>query len=165
MTDAAGRNSMLHFLFAFDGRIPRSRFLLATLAITAAALIGSFLLDPAFYTSGDGGVLPNWPDTLWQLFLFIPQTAVTVKRFNDRDWVWWLGYVPNILAAALILANQFGYLLLGAWDVISTPEKACVYVIGGTWLLACFENVFFRGTLGPNRYGPDPLQKPIQNRA
>ena len=150
-------DSLISFLFSIAGRISRSRFWIGFTLTEAVTVAGSFLLNPDAYTGEDIGSI-TMPDTVWQLLLLIPLTALTVKRFNDRDRPWWFGYVPNILAAILIVANQFGYLILWEPDRWSAIEKAFLWTAFPVVLLAFADSAFLKGTTGPNRYGPDPLQ-------
>ena len=53
---------------------------------------GHAAVQPRDVSADEAVPPPSWPDTLWQLAWLVPGTAITVKRFNDRDWPWWLGY-------------------------------------------------------------------------
>lgn len=154
---------LLTLLLSFQGRIARQSFQIGSAILLALAVVGSFLIHPDAFFGED--VVPITPqDTIWQLCTLIPLTAVSVKRFNDRDWPWWVGYVPALLSAALTVANQFRYLLPEKWGTFSPAEKVTLSAICFVVLLAFADNAFVRGTAGPNRYGPDPLQKPEQTR-
>jgi uncharacterized membrane protein YhaH (DUF805 family) len=129
------------------------------LLITGAlTLVGSFLLNPTAYIGEDVGHA-TVPDTIWQLLMVIPLTALTVKRFNDRNWPWWSGYVPNFFGAIVIVANLFGYLMEP--NRVGMIEKAFFWSMFFVVLLAFADNAFLH-TTGPNRYGPDPLQEQEQ---
>ena len=45
----------------------------------------------------------RWPDTVWQIALLYPLTAITVKRFKDADRPAWLGYWFAPFGVALYL--------------------------------------------------------------
>jgi uncharacterized membrane protein YhaH (DUF805 family) len=105
--------------------------------------------------------IPIGAIALLVLFYFVALLAVYKKRLHDRNKsAWWLlpfvfiplgldvlhwAAVPNIFA----LSPLFGPLGIG---------RGTAHLIGailGLW--AFIELFFFRGTSGPNRYGPDPL--------
>jgi uncharacterized membrane protein YhaH (DUF805 family) len=70
---------------------------------------------------------------VWSLAVFIPATAVSVRRLHDRDMSgWWYG--------GLLIASFIPIINMISW-------------IGFLVLLVIF---FLPGTEGPNRYGPDP---------
>ncbi len=85
--------------------------------------------------------------------LIIPATAITVKRFNDRDWPNWLGYAVGLAGALFTIGPHFGFL---AGPEVSTSEGIALLIILLPILFAFIDNGFLRGTSGPNRYGPDP---------
>jgi uncharacterized membrane protein YhaH (DUF805 family) len=140
--------------FSFGGRITRKSWWLGFVVLTVAGLAGSYVLDPQAYQFNIDVRTPSWPDTIWQLALVIPGTAITVKRFNDRNWPNWLGYLYAVAGVGLTLASHYGLL-----DK-SEPGTSEILVILGSvvfLLFAFVDNGFMRGTKGPNRYGPDPL--------
>ncbi len=142
--------------FGFNGRIPRRSWWPAFVSILVASVGGSLLVDPnAISIDPDVKTLPAWPDTIWQLALLIPGTAITVKRFNDRDWPFWLGYSYGVAGAAVIIARHYGYL---TEPEASAGEMTVLFLSLAVLLFAFVDNGFLRGTKGPNRYGPDPLQ-------
>jgi uncharacterized membrane protein YhaH (DUF805 family) len=83
---------------------------------------------------------------------WISAFAVGVKRLHDRDksgwWVLLFLLAPSVLGSIANTSEQplVGFVLGLASFVISI------------WALV--ELGFLRGTVGPNRYGPDPLQRP-----
>jgi uncharacterized membrane protein YhaH (DUF805 family) len=95
------------------------------------------------------------PSTLFNLAIAIPALllglALNAKRLHDRDKsAWWLLVfyaMPTILSTAADRMEDAQFILLhvvsfgiGVWYFI---ELGCL-----------------RGTVGPNRYGPDPLSAP-----
>lgn len=84
--------------------------------------------------------------------------ALSVKRLHDRDRTgWWLLWQLLIIILAVILVIV----------AIAVPKEqgAVWYVLAGAAGLAAFlislwlfvQIGFFKGTQGPNRFGPDPL--------
>jgi len=90
--------------------------------------------------------------------------AVYTKRLHDRGksawWLlpflvipWGLGILKCLdMPGLLQLGPYFGPLGMG-WDA-----AALIGTILGIW--AFIELFFFRGSIGANRYGPDPLSRP-----
>jgi len=132
----------------FSGRASRAEywwFLLFYMGVVLGVillLVGAIVLDslsnPTFYAW-----IPPLSIVvgLVYLLLFIPFAAVTVRRFHDMNISGWTYGV--ILGVALISAIWPISLLL---DLIGS-----VLGIGST--LICI----FKGTSGPNKFGPDPL--------
>jgi uncharacterized membrane protein YhaH (DUF805 family) len=144
-------------LFSFRGRINRGKYWLAVLiymlvwiAFIAGCLIwlGGMNTDNLFSLAGAGLLI--W---LMGFILLVAGTwsglAVSVKRLHDRDKSgWW------------ILLFWLGPSILGGWQT-AAPD------LGGGFLFslaaaaiaiwAFVELGCLPGTLGPNRYGPDPL--------
>ena len=89
------------------------------------------------------------------LLMSFASLAVAIKRLHDRDKsAWWLllfFLVPSILYT---IAYYTDLTSTGAVEVRLILGLACLSII--IWFLV--ELGFLRGTAGPNRYGPDPLQ-------
>jgi uncharacterized membrane protein YhaH (DUF805 family) len=142
----AGAQSMdwVHLFTSFEGRISRQPFWI-TLAVFIAIDIASMLT-----IEND-----RWSAVL-DLVLTYPQFAVCAKRGHDRNTPTWVVGLFFALAVALDL------MILGGWVAkdLSNPTPL-VYVFGLPLLvlgLALMVDLGFRrGTVGPNRYGPDPL--------
>ena len=146
-------SDLIGLLTTFTRRISRQQWWIGFVIVCAGNLLGGLLLNPDFFFA-DALPPPSWPDTLWQLAMLYPATAITVKRFNDRDWPWWLGYAFAPIGAVLYLAPHFG-------QAIGPQSPAALMVL--FWVCAAYlvcaliDNGFIRGTDGPNRYGADPL--------
>lgn len=151
--------SLADYFLSPHGRISRQEYWLGMVAMMAATILGAAMLDPAGLTGPPGEVRPpSLAATLWSLLFAWPTTAVTTKRFNDRDWPWWLGYALGAGMTAFVVANYFGFLLDP--DRMAPLERTVMVVAAVSFLWALIENGFQRGTPGPNRYGPDPLVAP-----
>lgn len=146
-------------LFSFEGRISRSRWWLGFVALMIVTVSVMLALNPGILTAPVDQPLP--PPSLLELLFgmasVIPATALTVKRFNDRDHPNWWGYALGGLAAIFTAAPSFGYL----HDPLfySKAEMAITAVFLLIALVVFIDNGFLKGTSGPNRYGPDPLAK------
>ena len=77
-------------------------------------------------------VLPWIGRAAFLLFLWL-----AIRRFHDQDRTGWLAFFPWAAAVALVEARLPAVLVVLVW-------------VG--YLIA----LFLPGTLGPNRYGPDP---------
>jgi uncharacterized membrane protein YhaH (DUF805 family) len=143
--------------FGFSGRISRKWWWLGTLTIAMGSIAGTLLIDPGVLDfQRPGPRIPNWSDTIWQLALVIPGTALMVKRFNDRDRPYWLGYAFGIAGALLTAGPHFGFFYT---QRPSTVGAAITIVFALAFLFAFIDNGFLRGNKGPNRHGPDPLNE------
>ena len=148
--------NFIELFISFHGRISRQSWWLGTVILFPLSIAGAALLDPARHSLVSSVVLPpNLAATIWSLLVVFPMTAITVKRFNDRDWPNWLGYGYGLIASVQIIALHFGFL---AGPALSTREAIYVSIFGLLGLFIVIVNGFLRGTSGPNRYGPDPLQ-------
>ena len=167
-------------LFSFTGRLNRARFWLASIglivvglvlspiAILSWVLIATSPLSLGTLIAVEGlSVMPIASAGLLfvsfvyllvffaNLLMSFASLAVAIKRLHDRDKsAWWLllfFLVPSILYT---IAYHTDRTSTGAVEVRLILGLACLSII--IWFLV--ELGFLRGTAGPNRYGPDPLQ-------
>ncbi|MCB1521969.1 MAG: DUF805 domain-containing protein [Hyphomicrobiaceae bacterium] len=146
------------FFFSFDGRIPRREWWLGTILIIAVSVLLSVVFNPERWqpVSPRFGQ-PNLADVLFSLAFVIPQTALSVRRFNDRDRLHWVPYAYALMIVAIVVAEFFGLIFRrggdgnGGIDVV----LRAAYVFASAVILV--ENGMLRGTSGPNAHGPDPL--------
>jgi uncharacterized membrane protein YhaH (DUF805 family) len=145
--------NLINLLTSFSGRIGRKSWWIGLAIYAVLNIGGGFILNPEYFTAEE--IPPaNVPDTIWQLFLLVPLTAITVKRGNDRNWPAWIA--PTFAAA-----NAFNLLapFLGMEIGLGAPGVSGVTF----WILAIFvlivfvDSGFVRGSDGPNKHGPDPL--------
>jgi uncharacterized membrane protein YhaH (DUF805 family) len=148
-------NGLVTLLTSFRGRISRSQWWLGYAIVIVGNLCGALLFNPDYFTA-DEPPQPYWPDTLWQLAWLVPATAITIKRFNDRDQPSWLGYAFGGLNALYYVAPHFGWPISPAATGLG---RIVFWVIALIMLIIFVDNGFFRGTDGPNPYGPDPLDR------
>jgi uncharacterized membrane protein YhaH (DUF805 family) len=135
---------MSQLLFSFSGRVNRRPYWLTSIAmlLLIVILVGIvfMLMDISLSLFVVLGVL--YIPLLWIAF------AIGAKRLHDRDKsAWWLllfYILPSILSNVADSTSGLGILL---W-LISTALSIWAFVE-----LGCL-----RGTVGPNRFGPDPLQ-------
>jgi uncharacterized membrane protein YhaH (DUF805 family) len=140
--------SMTELLFSFKGRLNRKPFWLTYLVIivliVAIVIVAlTMLFEHEFEIGGAMFLL--------LVVLYIPLIwvglALGAKRLHDRDKsAWWLivfYVIPGILSSLGNRMDDAGIIL----HLISFAISV--------WALV--ELGFLRGTVGQNRYGPDPL--------
>ena len=124
----------------FKGRASRSEFwwfcLFTFILNFIVALLGSLL--PAL------GSIVSAVQALW---LLLPTVGVTTRRLHDRNFSGWWQALP--LAAALPAIA--GAVLEANWLLMLAGSAA------GLASLALLILYALKGTAGPNRFGPDPL--------
>lgn len=149
-----------YLLTSFEGRINREPFLKSLALTIVIAFVLSLVL--AFVLGRGGGVMLQ---IAMLVVLGYPWTALLVKRLHDRDrpgvlvGVIW---APSILAMLGKATGISGTMT----DVYGTPvfqPNTLGWIIMGLGLVvgiwALVELGFLRGTVGPNQYGPDPLEQ------
>jgi len=135
--------------FTTRGRIPRStywlKFVLPLTAIQVAAAVADVLLG----SLGTQGFNPI--SVVAWLFVIVPTVTGAVKRLHDLGHPGWY--------LAVIYGGMLG---CGIFSVLLTPTLGLlvllplmVLAVAGTWYSV--KMAFFRGTYGPNAFGPDPL--------
>jgi uncharacterized membrane protein YhaH (DUF805 family) len=143
---------MTQLLFSFQGRLNRKPYwmtAIVTMLIIIVLLLFALILirEHRFEFAGLTLVL--------LVILYIPLIwiglAIGAKRLHDRDKsAWWLLVfyaAPGILSTAGNRMEEVGFIIL---HIISFGISVWAFVE-----LGCL-----RGTPGPNRYGPDPLDTP-----
>ncbi len=125
----------------FKGRASRSEFWWFVLF---GAIVNSFL-GIFSNASPQTGMLTS---AIVSLMLLLPHLAVTARRLHDANLSGWVQAAPIGLAAlgGLALYLDFG-----------TSAYMCIMLAGlsGLGLLVLYAR---RGTVGANRFGPDPLE-------
>lgn len=158
------------FYFSPSGRISRSqywlRFMLPYFAI-------SFVLQIAAEAVGEKSAAHSVISgllTLFSLVAFWPSIAILVKRIHDRGksgWTCLLLYIPVVLFSILLVAW-----LAGAIAAVATGATFAIPPLGALGIIVIVLGImsvavslwFFiefgcmRGTIGANRYGPDPVR-------
>jgi uncharacterized membrane protein YhaH (DUF805 family) len=136
----------VYLLTSFEGRIGRKTFWIAIAALVAAEILAHFVTEAL-----QGERLSAIVD----LAFTYPEFAIATKRANDRDLPIWILIVFFGGGAVLDLLTVLG--LSGSDE---QPSVASLFIaIPFTVLLVALmiELGFRRGTIGPNRFGPDPV--------
>lgn len=141
-------------LFSFTGRLNRKPYWLTTLAMIAIFLV---LIILAFFVAGGAAALSGSGSGLGigliiLLLLYIPMLwiglALGAKRLHDRNKSgWWL-----------LLFWILPGLLQGIGEQIGSLGIVLSLIAVGISIWGLVEIGFLRGTVGPNQYGPDPLE-------
>jgi len=159
------------FYFSPKGRISRKqywlRFMLPYIAIYVVLQVAADLAGQGTASN----IAISLILALFSLVALWPSIAVLVKRIHDRDKSGWLVLallIPGLLFAILLLA------LVGtaALAVAGGQAEAEIPALGALGVIVIILGVgvlgidiwFFvefgclRGTIGPNRFGPDPIR-------
>ena len=127
---------------SFKGRASRSEFwwfcLFTLLLNIAVAIVGA--IAPA---------MASILSAVQALWLLLPTVAVATRRLHDRDLSGWWQALP----AALMLPGLIGLAIDAEWLFIVVALAVSIASIG---LMVVYA---FKGTTGPNRFGPDPLDE------
>jgi uncharacterized membrane protein YhaH (DUF805 family) len=139
----------VYLLNSFDGRISRKPFWIAFGIVGVANLLVYAIAEAI-----DGDRL----SAIFDLAFTYPQFAIAAKRGQDRNLPLWL--VGVVFALSVVLDLLIVLDLAGSNDepsVVAVVLSVSMLVLG---LALLIELGFRRGTIGPNRYGPDPLGPP-----
>ncbi len=148
-------------IFNVSDRAPRSEFWWFMLAVFIFNFLGGLIMLVPLI-----GMLVYFVLSLW---LFIAQITATVRRLHDvnkRGWWMLLPSVGVIAIFTLVLMAVGGSIFTGYYD--EEQVEALLVDMSGiltamvlvTLVLSVIVLVFLikKGTTGPNRFGPDPLQ-------
>lgn len=131
-----------YLLTSIEGRISRQPFWIALICLLVLELIAHFAFGE------------RW-SSIVSLILAYPEFAVIAKRGHDRNAPTWIAAV--FVSGAVVLD------LLSLLNLLGPMEKPSTlfYVVGLPFtimaLILLIDFGFRRGTVGPNQYGPDPL--------
>lgn len=136
-----------YLFFGFDGRIGRQTFWTGLVILIVAEVIVHMTVENLF---------GERMTALTDLIFTYPEFALLGKRGQDRD-------LPMILIGGFlgmsVLMNFLG--LIGLAGTAEQPNSPYM-ILALLWLVymvaLLIDLGFRRGTLGPNRHGPDPLQ-------
>ena len=164
----------LRFLFSSQGRINRAKlwlFAVAALIILALMAVARIGCPPAMPCSEMISALPVitltfappavlfWAAVAIKLVLLWAFVVLTVKRLHDRDkaaaWLWLFWALPMALLITTVvmggeMKGETGPRTL--WILVPSVAAAIVILWG-------FVEVYLQhGTIGDNRFGPDPVK-------
>jgi len=151
-----------HYLFGFSGRLNRAKYWLWVLIYLIVAIVMGAVI---YFVNNElvGGVV----QLVFSLIAFISSLAIMTKRLHDRNKsAWWLlvfVLVPSVLLGIGVGAITYGALAGGGELGALGLAGGAFTLAGGAILIWAFVDLgCLRGTIGANRYGPDPLEGKIQ---
>jgi len=139
----------VHLFTGFEGRISRRPFWIAW---------GVLVLVEIAVWLATRGIDSDRVSALADLVMIYPQFAVCAKRGHDRNTPIW------VIGAFFALAAAFDILLFAGVITMASVEQqtplALLFALPIAFLalVLIIDLGFRRGTRGPNRYGPDPLE-------
>jgi uncharacterized membrane protein YhaH (DUF805 family) len=159
------------FYFSPRGRVSRSQY---WLRFWLPYFVIYFVLQLTIVFSGPTlRIVASLVQSLFSLVVLWPTIAIEVKRIHDRNKAWWwilFLYVPFILFVVLAAIWLGGAVLAAAAageTDMTLPALGglgiAAIVLGLAWfgisLWFFVEFGCLRGTVGPNRFGPDPVKR------
>jgi uncharacterized membrane protein YhaH (DUF805 family) len=167
-----------HFLFSFNGRSDRAKQWLFFALLLVPVLVYEFAVENSLGLGWrEFGRMASFQDLqnpssvkvlmfmapLW-LITAIPTLAVGVKRLHDRNrsgwWIILFVYVP--WALSIIQLTLLPKIVQGANLDPALALTLSGLVVFGIEIWAFVELYCLRGTVGENRFGPDPLGTPVE---
>lgn len=133
-----------------EGRIPRQTYWLGILAITVVGL--PTILAAAALGGGTAGAIAN-------LFFLWCGFALSVKRAQDRDrhYLFVAAYFALVAIVTNLSASQSK--MMGKMAADQSPLLVIVSLVFLVYVVFLFVDLGLRrGTVGPNKYGPDPIE-------
>jgi uncharacterized membrane protein YhaH (DUF805 family) len=155
------KRDWLKFYTSFKGRATRYDFNVRFALVMLAGSIIAGIID--WSIQGEALITENAPtffSTFWNMLFIIPTLAVTCRRLHDMNYSgWWQAavYLLPILFIGMMVAT-FGFVIIGNPLMAGTSAIVAflailMFYLGFFIILSCV-----RGTKGPNRFGPDPLE-------
>jgi uncharacterized membrane protein YhaH (DUF805 family) len=135
-----------YLLNSFEGRISRKTFWIGITVLVAAEILGHLVAQAL-----QGDRLSSIVD----LAFTYPEFAIAAKRAHDRDLPIWILIVFFGGGAMLDLLTVLQ--LTGSDDQPSALSLAIAVPFTVLLVALSIELGFRRGTIGPNKYGPDPV--------
>jgi LPXTG-motif cell wall-anchored protein len=145
------------FVFSANGRISRSQFWLKWSLPVVVLYIVLYGVVFGVAAAGNLGAVAAMGIVIVIVFVVLlwPNIAIMIKRIHDRNKSGWLAlvfYVPWIVLS--ILARTVPQ--TGSTNPVIVVLGLLVFAVG-VWFFIEFGCM--RGTVGENRYGPDPVRK------
>lgn len=133
-----------YLLTSVDGRISRQPFWIALIILFGTEIIAEFAIGE------------RW-SSIVSLLLAYPEFAVIAKRGHDRNAPAWIAGI--FIAGAILLDLLLLLDMLGPRDEPNTLFFVIGVPLGIMAIILLIDFGFRRGTVGANRYGPDPLDR------
>ncbi|MBX9825263.1 MAG: DUF805 domain-containing protein [Xanthobacteraceae bacterium] len=128
-----------------SGRINRAKFWIAVLILAAIGVL--FAAMVVFSGEGKGAIIVN---AIVSLLIAAAGILIGIKRLHDRNKSgWWI----LLFYVAPFVMLSIGY----AAGTDSLPSNILGLLALAIYLWSLIELGCLRGTIGQNKYGPDPL--------
>lgn len=152
---------------SFEGRISRKTFWLGLLGVGA----GTLLLGVALVAILPAGVATKSAQLIVGLLVLYAWSAVLTKRLHDRNKAampWLLVFVAPGLATNIISIFQIGYTQIDlGGTMVPVPgllASISMWLATAVAMWMVVELGMFKGTVGANRFGSDPLMTDPQTQ-
>jgi uncharacterized membrane protein YhaH (DUF805 family) len=140
----------MNWLYLFNsatGRISRQPFLIGILVLGLVEIVTE---GAVYQLAGEK------PMVVLDLAFTYPEFMLTVKRANDRN-------MPTFVIALFFIVNGIvDFLTLIGWQGDTVSDNPVFVLMQYAWLafaaIMIVELCIRRGTVGANRFGPDPLE-------
>ena len=160
---------MQRLLDAFRGRIGRARFwtIVSVILPSFIALMVVFwfyaLSVPGEYENGGDTPIPTGPlgvlaTVAWfgaVAALAVVFLSLMVRRLHDRDKAWWWIF-PFLIVPDLLFGYGRYIVDTSMGEAGEIPFLAFIYPAFALYAWGLIELGFLRGSIGENRFGPDP---------
>jgi len=141
--------------FKFSGRAPRSEYWWWILFAWILGLI-AFMLDALLFGASFGQAEGFAPlNSVVSLLLLIPGLSVSFRRLHDVNRSGWWIIAPYCIWFVSFL---FTFVISVFLQTIGSTLIFLVFLISIVYMIAIFIWFCTKGTIGPNKYGPDPLE-------
>lgn len=148
------------FYLSPHGRISRSQFWLTGVLPIYGTLAVFWILVLAFAAGGSTGVAGFFA-VLFGIYFIVtlwPALAITIKRIHDRNKTGWLVLVPYVPLLLLVVFGTIGATAGSGIGFFGGLAIICMIAFAGIGLWFFIECGCLRGTVGDNRFGPDPVR-------
>jgi uncharacterized membrane protein YhaH (DUF805 family) len=140
-----------YILSSTQGRIPRSQWWAGLVVLVIIGVVLALLIIWVLKAT----TIALIATLILQIILLYPSYALSAKRFQDRNKPGGLALIGIGLGIVQTLAR-----LVGLSNPLNPTAVDWILnialLIVGIWYL--IELGILRGTIGPNQYGPDPLE-------
>lgn len=133
----------------FSGRVNRAKYWIAVLVYAAISLVFGVVA----YAAGQGSTFQTI-NAIVSVVLMISSFGVSIKRLHDRNKSGWYTLL-FLVAPGILLASG---LYMGTTSSGSGFIATALWLIAFAILIWAFVDLgCLRGSIGQNKYGPDPL--------
>ena len=140
-----------YILTSTQGRIPRSQWWAGLVVLVIIGVVLGLLIAWVLGMTMVGLIAT----LILQIILLYPSYCISAKRFQDRNKPGSLALIGIGLAILQTLARLVGLSNPYSPTAVDWILNIALLIVGIWYLI---ELGILRGTVGPNTYGPDPLE-------